>query len=357
MQLQKEENLELRQDISVMIDDIHSRGYEAVKESIFDHQAGKVMTDRWGNRVRVEEYIFKQPTEDTVDTVQILALNLRTAGPNAGISSLDFRVRFDDDISDTVLTSLPWDDYMSNPLESDVFGGEGHDQLIVYESDNPGYYDPRLPQPPDYPDGFPIPETFSLEVKNPYGDSVEATESYSEILSREIGDDTVWYQEEEGGSIEINGTQYYYEGESGMELNSRHWGSGWNQANRFTFLDYYIDEDENDAWLMGLFYLIENDGDLVDFDGDDDGDDLSEVHGIRDLINPDHNLEMVFFSSEFEGTPEDLPDIIAAYEGEIDDQYEIDLYNAYRTIDVITIPEITEPYYMPEAEQAVLLIE
>lgn len=325
----------LNQDIGDMINDIHVRGYEAVKETIFDHQAGKVMRDRWGNRVRVEEYIFKQPSEGRVDTVQILALNLRTAGPNAGISSLDFQVEFDRDIKDTVLTGLPWDDYMGNSLvgefedEYDIELGragiayEEDAQLIVYE------------QPPH---NYPVPLEFSLEVKNPYAESVKAIETYG--ISRHIPHSTIWYQVQESGSIKINEERKVYSDEGWDE----EWGEGWNQANRFTFIDRFTD----DSWLMGVFYLINDDGSLVT--GVQEG--IGDIYGIRDCINPEHNLQMVFFSSDFgDNTPANPKDIIIETpQGTID---EVAIYNTYRNIDVITVPEITEPYYAPEVAMTV----
>lgn len=324
----------LRDDIDDMINDIQARQFEALKEEIFDHQAGKVMQDRWGNRVRVEEYV-SQPTSDQV---QVLALTLRTAGPNAGISSLDFRVTFDDDINGVDLKTLPWDDYMNNPLVEDYKWhphhggppGDDDNQLILYEQDNPGYYNPE-----DY--DYPVPLEFSLEAKNPYAESVKATETYSGLnlgIIKQTGKwSKAWYQVQEGTSIEINGQAKEYADKSWYN----EWGQGWNQENRFTFLDRFSDG----SWLMGAFYLIDDNGNLVDVEEDEDG--LLDIRGIRDCINPDHNLEMVFLSSEFTATTEDLPDIIAAQE-EVTDAYERYLYQTYRTIDVITIPEITEPY-------------
>ena len=345
----------LRQDIADMIDDIHARGYEAAKENICDHQAGKVMQDRWGNRVRVEEYISKPAN----DQVQILALNLRTAGPNAGISSLDYRITFNRDIN-IPLTELPWDDYMDNPWVKDVpvpAEGKPYAQAIVYEEDNPGYYDPR-----DY--NYPIPLEFSIEAKNPYGESVQVTETYGGVDSHPKGEPTIWYQIQNSNKVDIEGMQgsHHYFTENfrggGRDWNiEKDWGEGWNDENRFTFLDYYEDgtENGNAAWLMGAFYLIQNDGTLVPCeDVDDDylrtvyldgeiAEDILDIRGIRDLINPEYNLEMVFFSSLFGDTQWELPrDIDAMAEaGEVD---EISIYNSNRNIDVITIPEITEPY-------------
>ncbi len=314
------ENLfELKQDISDMINDMHARGYEALKEEICDHQAGKVMTDRWGNRVRVEEYISK-PTNDQV---QILALNLRTAGPNAGISSMDFRVRFSEgtDISNTDLKTLPWDDYMDNPL---LLGFVGP-QLILYKNDDGKYYNPR-----DY--DYPTPEEFSLEVKNPYSDSVKFIETYRSLcVFKNPWNQNVWYsgQIQKGEETHINGDKKRLKNTYG------NWGRGWNTENQYTFLERYRDG----SWLMGLLYLIDDNGGPVEVGPDKDG--ISRINGIRDLINPDYNLEMVFLSSEFPGTNPGLPETI---EGNPDYADEKEIYNNNRTIDVITIPEITTPY-------------
>lgn len=335
-----------REAVADMIDDIHARGYEAAKENIFDHQAGKVMMDKWGNRVRVEEYVFKHPTNGVVDTVQILALNLRTAGPNAGISSYDFRVRFNRDIENTNLRTLDRDTYMDNPLVGEIdlvptreprsengeqLTMENGDQLILYE-----YY-PYAPYP----------VAFSLEVKNPYAESVKATEEYSSLGYGQIRDGCikqVWYQFQTNDEIYINGALK----QPLDKTSAGSWGKGWNnQVNRFTFLDYCTDDNENSGWLMGAFYLVNDDGSPVLRPAEgDDKDYLVDIRGLRDLINPDFNLEMVFLSSEFGDTPDNLPTTIAApdvpYKGYA--SYDEYLNNTYRNIDVITIPEITTPY-------------
>ncbi|MCQ9208134.1 MAG: FecR family protein, partial [Omnitrophica bacterium] len=323
---------DLREDISDMIDDIQARQFEAVKEEIFDHQVAKVMTDRWGNRVRVEEYVSK-PTNDQV---QILALNLRTGGPNAGISSLDFQVKFDRDISDTTLRELPWGDYMSNPIVGDYQqlpqAPDQDAQLIIYENGE-GFYNP-------VDQDYPLPENFSLEVKNPYGESVKVVEAYSGLNQHPRGNPNIWYQLENNSNIYINDL---LQEEADGDWDDG-WGDGWNQANRFTFLEEFAD----DSWLMGVFYLINDDGSLVPIPASAAdlaaGDYLDEVRGVRDLINPDFNLEMVFLSSEFAGTDPNLP-LTIAEQGTPGEAYESQIYNSNRTIDVITIPEITEPYY------------
>jgi hypothetical protein len=338
---------DLRKDISDMIEDIRVRQFEALKEQIFDHQAAKVMRDHWDNRVRVEEYIFK-PTDKQV---HVIALSLRTAGPNAGISSFDFRVKFYDSIT-SPLRDLPWGDYMRNPLVSDFeWGnnkpGENDDQLILYRKENLGYYNPR-----EQSYNYPIPKEFSLEIKNPYGESIRTTESYSKIYSQtvEVNDKyyDVWYQIQKDEKIYINSERQlhgdYY----------KDWAKDWNQENRFTFLNYY-GRDKNRSWLMGIFYLIDDNGNLIDNVDQDyiNSDNVLKILGIRDLINPDYNLEMVFLSSEFKDTPWELPQTIAEeIEGRETEQsqkdYLLHLYTHTRSIDVITIPEITKPYYRKE---------
>ncbi|MFC1631683.1 hypothetical protein ACFL2I_03920, partial [Candidatus Omnitrophota bacterium] len=157
----------------------------------------------------------------------------------------------------------------------------------------------------------------------------------------EGSESTVWYQLQTGDAVSINGQPKQYAQEDSLE----DWGEGWDQANRFTFLDEFND----DSWLMGVFYLINDDGTLVDLPGEaDERSYLFDVHGIRDCVNPDFNLEMVFFSSDFGDTPGDLPITIASQEN-VDQAYETWLYNHYRNIDVITIPEITEPYRNQQA--------
>lgn len=333
---------QLRNDIAQHTRDIYWRDMDARLTQVADHQAHKVMRDRWGNRVRVEQYVLK-PTNQTI---QILSVNLRTAGPNAGVSSMDFQIQFYQDINGADLKNLPWGDYMHTCEWDEVFGGDfdGDDdvQFIVYDRDGE-YYDPRLAQV-GYPDGYPIPETFSLEVKNPYGNSFKAIETYSKI--NDIGD-IGWYQSQvRDREMLINGTYMDYADTGDFE---DEWGDDWNSQNRFTFIDRFTD----DRWLIGAFYLIENDGNPVENVDEDylDEDETLDIRGIRDLLNPDYNLEMVFFSSEFGDTPGDLPNEIADYmEEELSEaereSYIEGLYNnpSIRTIDVITIPEITTPY-------------
>ena len=324
---------------------MYLRGMDAKLTQVADHQAHKVMTDRWGNRVRIDSYVLKP----TSTTVQILAVNLRTAGPNKGVSSYDFRVVFDSSISDKDLTSLPWDDYMSNPTIEEEFG-EGSDstQLIVYQDDNGLYYNPGR-----Y--GYPLPTEFSLEVTNPRGDSVKAVELYGGLPTS----GNQYYQEQlEDTQFLINNQPMISDGNDSDE-----WGDDWNQANRYTFIDRYTTNDG--SWLMGAFYLIDDNGNLVDITSPDpDKDYLDEVNGIRDCLNPDFNMEMVFLSSEFPGTSPELPDNIENYMS--DDHSEAErsayiesIYNDNISIDVISIPEITTPYQQshPEVENGGQLVE
>jgi len=85
-------------------------------------------------------------------------------------------------------------------------------------------------------------------------------------------------------------------------LDGGFWGDGWNDINKQSFLDILVNADGTDlAWVMGAFYYINNDGSLVsEVDGSAahyGGDDEPEiVRGLRDVINPLYNTEMVFFS-------------------------------------------------------------
>jgi hypothetical protein len=353
--LEKMQEQDLRDDVGQLEDDIYYRDMDAKIASIADHQAGKVMTDRWGNRVRVDEYIFKPDNK----TVQFLSLNLRTAGPNKGVSTFDFQVAFKTEISGD-LKDLPWDDYMHNPEMNEYFNTNNDDdsQLIVYETENEGeHYNPQ-----DY--NYPLPDAFSLEVKSPVGNSVKATETYSDIIyDYVIGDyEGIWYQKQTNDTMSINGTTMNVIDPSQTEM-AQDWGDDWNAANRYTFLEELSADNDGDGapdqWLMGMFYLIEDNGSLVsipeDLSGADyflDNEENEEFNGIRDCINPDFNVEMVFFSSEFEGNEYSLSDIDA-----MDDEGEsggpsysqqLDLYQKNPNIDVITIPEITDGYTTPK---------
>ncbi|HDM37562.1 MAG TPA: hypothetical protein ENG55_00705, partial [Candidatus Omnitrophica bacterium] len=318
------EKVGLKDDIGQLEDDIYFRDMDAKLTQIADYQAGKVMRDRWNNRVRVEEYVLRPEKDGVNNEVQILNVNLRTAGPNAGISTYDFRIVFNRDISNDNLKTLPWDRYMDNPYLSEYLPIPGADdiQIIDYEGNNP------------IANNYPLPTGFSLEVASPQGNSVKVVEVYDPIVYSTPGYNSSYYQIE---NQTTPNSGVWINGDKKVEIDSPFpdWGDKFNRKDRFTFLDFYDDG----SWLMGTFYLIGDDG-LPVATNDDDKDYLDEVHGIRDCLNPDFNMEMVFYSSEFAGTGDN--DILTpVWRGE---DVPASVYQNNPSIDVIAIPEVTTPY-------------
>lgn len=86
---------------------------------ISDAQTGKVMTDVFRNRVRVDQYIFHDAS--TPNTVQFLSLTARTSGNQIGVSSILFSTVFNRPMgSDVDIKSLPWNDYMNVVTRDDI---------------------------------------------------------------------------------------------------------------------------------------------------------------------------------------------------------------------------------------------
>lgn len=139
----------LREDLRAMIEDTQIRLLDADMARIADAQTGKVLTDRQGNRVRVEQYVLRPRS----DTVEVLNVNLRTGGDFAGLSTLDWKTRFGqnlDGLTGAELRALPWNDYLEAPATGSDLVGWG----------------------PEY-DGLPLyfPTSMSVELKNPSGNS------------------------------------------------------------------------------------------------------------------------------------------------------------------------------------------
>lgn len=74
-----------------------------------DAQAGRVLKDRNGHWVRVQQYVLR-PDEETV---QVLNVSLREGnGELAGISSMDWRTRFTESVDGVDLKTLPWGQWL-----------------------------------------------------------------------------------------------------------------------------------------------------------------------------------------------------------------------------------------------------
>ncbi|MDD5737515.1 MAG: FecR domain-containing protein [Candidatus Omnitrophica bacterium] len=106
---------ELRGDIFGMLKDHHTRQIDSVLERITDAQTSKVLTDAYGNRVRIEQYVLRPDS----NTVELLNVSLRTeeAGSLAGLNTLDWKTTFSrslDTLSSGQIRDLPWSNYLDS---------------------------------------------------------------------------------------------------------------------------------------------------------------------------------------------------------------------------------------------------
>ncbi|MEA1934329.1 MAG: CsgG/HfaB family protein [Thermodesulfobacteriota bacterium] len=80
-----------------------------------DAQAGRVLRDRSGNRVRIQQYVLRPDAQ----TVQVVNVNLREGGVHAGLSTIDFTTRLTHDLPEGSLQDLPWDIWLDTRIDSD----------------------------------------------------------------------------------------------------------------------------------------------------------------------------------------------------------------------------------------------
>ena len=264
---------DIRDDIAQHRSDIYSRDMDARMTQLADAQMHKVMTDKWGNRVRVEQYIMR-PADNQV---QILNINLRTDDTSNlarhGLSTLSFTTTFNRIIEGDELNELPWQEYL------DVFEESGSYRIT---STDPTYYqvgssDPKL--------AYPTKMKIDLAHNN---DSIEETVWFEERTYS-----TTWYQDiSETYQFSVNGTSEY------------------------TAIDEYYDNAAQTAagftvdlsgrhTLVSNFYVIDNAGDAVsnEYSYDDLRDMLSV--GLFQLSNGS-NLEAVFNCSDVFSQPIDV---------------------------------------------------
>lgn len=116
-QLVKEQ---LRDDINDITKNNRFRKFDSTAAKIADAQAGKVLTDIHGNRVRVDQYILRPDS----DTVQLLNITLRSGDATTsggvvnigGVSTLEWKIDFNkslDSLASGKLKDLPWDVYLT----------------------------------------------------------------------------------------------------------------------------------------------------------------------------------------------------------------------------------------------------
>ncbi len=155
-----EEN-ELRREISDMLSDFSARYNDSVMERICDAQTGKVLIDREGYRVRVEQYILRP----NANTVEVMNLTLRAGGDYAGLHGLDWKTTFNkslDKLTGGQLRDLPWNDYLEGSIDENGRVTEGPN----YGADKPEFY----------------PVDMTVKMGNPSGDAFNEKREFGASL-------------------------------------------------------------------------------------------------------------------------------------------------------------------------------
>ncbi len=103
----------LKGDLRRQVDHALEYGDIRVRDDILtqkaDAQAGRVLKDRNGHWVRVQQYVLR-PDEQTV---QVLNVSLRDGGGDlAGISTMDWQTRFTESVDGVNLKALPWSQWL-----------------------------------------------------------------------------------------------------------------------------------------------------------------------------------------------------------------------------------------------------
>ena len=131
--LADQEKAMIRREIARIREDQDFDHADANLAQVADAQTGKVFVDVFGNRVRVDQYVFHEPDSDTV---QLLSLTARTGEYQNGVSAVLFGTQFNRGIGgDVDLKTLPWNDYMNVVKREEVAAAMGISQ------DSPEYHD------------------------------------------------------------------------------------------------------------------------------------------------------------------------------------------------------------------------
>jgi hypothetical protein len=252
---------DIRNDIAQHRKDIYWRDMDARVTQLTDAQMHKVMKDRWGNRVRVEQYIMR-PADNQV---QILDINLRTADASGddrhGLATLSFTTTFNRNIEGDELNELPWQDYLN------VFEDSGSYRIT---SSDETYYqvggsDPKL--------AYPTKMEIDLAHNN---DSIEETLWFEDRTYS-----TDWYQDiSETYQFMVNGNEEY----SSI--------ADYYAAVSLTSAGFTLPV-AGDYTLVADFYVISNTGEPLS--GDYTYDDLRDMLSVGLFsLNNGANLEAIY---------------------------------------------------------------
>jgi len=219
----------LRDEIQDMINDTEIRHLDAAMDQVVDAQTGKVLRDRQGYRVRIEQYVLRPDSY----TVQLLNVNLRTqeAGSLSGLNTLDWTTRFSqsiDNLTGQQLRNLPWNDYLlGNPVE--------------HGSIRPTYY----------------PDWTQVRFDNSQGNAFMEKKDFSVLT--DVGCRTFhnWQQSILWDKVSFDcGSTWYSFTTSNI--------SGGNNPDGFRITPYSLDTSYN---VDIRFYIISDSGTLVNSDG------------------------------------------------------------------------------------------
>jgi hypothetical protein len=282
------EKLDLMKSIAAELTEDQLDTYVANLERINDAQSGKVMTDIHGNRVRIDQYLFRPDS----DEVRFVSLNLR----NDGLSSLDLSLAFNQALPQDAenFRSLPWASYLSS--------------IPVYVGDEP-------------PEIYPL--STDLEIRNPQQDFIHEARALDDPHSWKLWFLTFWSQDTNAHTLTLGNKDYanVYDLKEhpvlpmlseGDALASYQWGSG-----------------EGGLHLNADFHLIDDAGNAATFSAEERAfwqqrlRPLTLVRLIGANAAIPYNLEMIF-----SGAPE--------FQG--------------RSIDVVIAPEIFANFIRPEEE-------
>jgi hypothetical protein len=246
---------QLRNDVNQFKADIAAREKDARLTQVSDAQLHKVMTDRQGNRVRVEQYVLR-PVADDNSVIQLLNVNLRTAGDFAGLTTLNWTMDFNRNIEGDTIKDLPWEDYLTIIETGSGYGISSTDPLYTEANANDAYIPEKmLIQLVHNDNAVTEMTTFGArqQIVTNYEQNINA---YNLSLQTPAGETELFndYTAFKDATIATSGANAEYV----SVLNSDTESTAWNFVN---FTEYYKTETRTPAEVFaGNFIVINNDG-------------------------------------------------------------------------------------------------
>lgn len=232
------------------------RARDAALTEMADAQSGRVLKDREGNWVRVQQYVLRPDDR----TVQLLNVCLRgaDAGDLSGLSTMDFTTTFSGEgyPLEKDLRDLPWNDWL-NTQKSVGFNGIISAYYVNTTSD--------------------APELYSMSVKfiNPVNESLQESREFKGKISdpTEIGG-VIWMQNIGPEKLTINETlNYTYTHRNAPGSNQYTIVSNPVTDGNPDGFKYMINPGPGPQYINVAFYAVGDRGEGIigGFDGDDDG--------------------------------------------------------------------------------------